>query len=59
NHLMQICDESDQPLGGLYAAGTLIGDMFANCYNFRIAGHNYGVCLTLGYVTGKYIAQHE
>ncbi|HHT16975.1 MAG TPA: FAD-binding protein [Papillibacter sp.] len=59
NHLMQICDESDQPLGGLYAAGTLIGDMFANCYNFRIAGHNYGVCLTLGYVTGKYIAANE
>ena len=59
NHLMQICDESDKPLSGLYAAGTLIGDMFANCYNFRIAGHNYGVCLTLGYATGKYIAQHE
>jgi succinate dehydrogenase/fumarate reductase flavoprotein subunit len=59
NHLMQICDENDKPLGGLYAAGTLIGDMFANCYNFRMAGHNYGVCLTLGYVTGKYIAANE
>lgn len=59
NHLMQICDENDKPLGGLYAAGTLIGDMFANCYNFRIPGHNYGICLTLGYVTGKYIAHNE
>ena len=59
NHNMQICDENDVPLGGLYAAGTMIGDMYANCYNFRIAGHNYGVCLTLGYVTGKYIAGNE
>ena len=59
NHNMQICDESDKPLGGLYAAGTMIGDMYANCYNFRIAGHNYGVCLTFGYLTGKYIAKNE
>jgi succinate dehydrogenase/fumarate reductase flavoprotein subunit len=59
NHNMQICDENDVPLGGLYAAGTMIGDMFANCYNFRIAGHNYGCCLTFGYLTGKYIAKHE
>lgn len=59
NHMMQICDENDVPLGGLYAAGTLIGDMYANCYNFRIAGHNYGCCLTFGYLTGKYIAENE
>ena len=56
---MQICDENDIPLGGLYAAGTMIGDMYANCYNFRIAGHNYGCCLTFGYLTGKYIAENE
>ena len=59
NHNMQICDENDVPLGGLYAAGTMIGDMFANCYNFRIAGHNYGCCLTFGYLTGKFIAKNE
>jgi succinate dehydrogenase/fumarate reductase flavoprotein subunit len=59
NQYMQICDENDAPLGGLYAAGTMIGDMYANCYNFRIAGHNYGCCLTFGYLTGKYIAAHE
>ncbi|MDR0491587.1 MAG: FAD-binding protein [Oscillospiraceae bacterium] len=59
NQYMQICDENDSPIGGLYAAGTMIGDMYANCYNFRIAGHNYGVCLTFGYMTGKYIAKYE
>ena len=59
NQYMQICGEDDVPLPGLYAAGTMIGDMYANCYNFRIAGHNYGCCLTFGYLTGKYIAEHE
>lgn len=59
NHKMQICNENDEPIKGLYAAGSMIGDMYANCYNFRIAGHNYGCCLTFGYLTGKYIAAHE
>ena len=56
---MQICDGNDKPIGGLYAAGSMIGDMFANCYNFRFAGYNYGVCLTFGYLTGKFIANNE
>ncbi len=59
NYKMQICDENDVPIKGLYAAGSMIGDMFANCYNFRIAGHNYGCCLTFGYLTGKFIAANE
>ena len=59
NHKMQICDHDDKPIPGLYAAGSLIGDLYANCYNFRIAGHNYGCCLTFGYLTGKYISKNE
>ena len=59
NHMMQICDQDDNPLPGLYAAGSLIGDMFANCYNFRMAGHTYGCSLTFGYLTGKHIANNE
>ena len=56
NHRMQICNDNDEPLEGLYAVGMMIGDMYANCYNFRIAGHNYGCCLTFGYLTGKRLA---
>jgi succinate dehydrogenase/fumarate reductase flavoprotein subunit len=59
NHNMQICDENDIPIKGLYAAGSMIGDMFAGCYNFRVAGHNYCCCLTFGYLTGKHIAHFE
>jgi succinate dehydrogenase/fumarate reductase flavoprotein subunit len=59
NYKMQVCDENDEPIMGLYAVGTIAGDMFANCYNFRVAGHNYGCCLTFGYLTGKHIARYE
>ena len=56
DHRMRICNENDEPIPGLYAVGSMVGDMFAGCYNFRIAGHNYGCCLTFGYQTGKAIA---
>jgi succinate dehydrogenase/fumarate reductase flavoprotein subunit len=59
NHNMQICNEDDKPIPGLYCVGSMVGDMFANCYNFRIAGHNYGCCLTFGWLAGKYIAANE
>lgn len=56
DYKMRICNENDEPIPGLYCVGSMVGDMYANCYNFRIAGHNYGTCLTFGYLTGKGIA---
>lgn len=55
---MQVCDENDQPIPGLFNVGTMIGDYYANCYNFNVAGNNYGAsCLTFGYMTGEAIAK--
>ena len=59
NENMQVCTDDDQPIPGLYNVGTMAGDMFANIYNFRMQGHNYGQCLCFGYLTGKYIAENE
>ncbi len=60
NKNCQVCDENDDPLPGLYAVGTMIGDLFAGVYTFMLQGGNYGAaCLTLGYLTGKYIAENE
>lgn len=60
NANMQVCDESDNPIAGLYNVGTMIGDLWAGRYTFNIQGGNYGMaCLTLGYLTGKYIAANE
>lgn len=57
---MRVCDENDEPIPGLYNVGTMVGDVYANCYNFLMEGQNYGMnCVTFGYLTGKYIAENE
>ena len=57
---MQVCDEDDNPIPGLYNVGTMVGDAFSGTYTFQIEGANYGMnCLTFGYLTGHYIAEHE
>lgn len=54
---MQVCDENDEPIPGLYNLGVMIGDYYANFYNFLVAGNNLGACcLTFGYLTGRDIA---
>jgi fumarate reductase flavoprotein subunit len=54
---MQVCDENDTPIPGLFNVGTMIGDYYANMYNFIVEGNNYGACcVTFGYLTGKAIA---
>ena len=57
NHKMQICDANDEPIPGLWCVGSMVGDMYANCYNFRIPGQNYGACLTFGYLTGRRVME--
>lgn len=57
---MQVCDDDDEPIPGLYNVGTMVGDFFSGYYTFLVDGHNYGACcLTFGYLTGKHIAEHE
>lgn len=60
NQFMQVCDENDEPLPGLYNVGTMVGDFYAGIYTFHLCGVNLGAtCLTFGYLTGKYIAENE
>ena len=59
NWKMQICDGDDEPIPGHWCVGSMVGDMYANCYNFRIPGQNYGAGLTFGYLTGKRAAGEE
>ncbi|NPD31842.1 FAD-dependent oxidoreductase [Eggerthellaceae bacterium zg-997] len=54
---MEVCDADDKPIEGLYNVGTMVGDCYANSYNFLIEGHNHGMnCITFGYLTGRHIA---
>ena len=58
NNKMQVLDKNDQVIQGLYAVGTIVGDMYANIYTFLEPGHNLGAnCVTFGYLTGKHIAR--
>jgi hypothetical protein len=60
NEYFQVCDESDNPIPGLYNTGTMIGDFFAGTYNFGLPGQNLGACcLTLPWVLGKDIANNS
>ncbi|BAK43509.1 FAD-dependent oxidoreductase [Eggerthella sp. YY7918] len=54
---MEVCDENDEPIPGLFNVGCMIGDMYANEYNFAIPGNSYGInCLTFGYLLGRDLA---
>ena len=58
NIKMQVLDKKDQVIPGLYAIGTIVGDMYSNIYTFLEPGHNLGAnCLTFGYLVGKDIAR--
>lgn len=51
---MQVLDTKDKPIPGLFNVGQMIGDMFANTYNFALPGISLGgCCLTFGYVLGR------
>ncbi len=54
---MEVCDEDDKPIPGLFNVGAMIGDMYANTYNFAVRGKSYGInCLTFGYLVGRDLA---
>ena len=58
NEKMQVCEEDDTPIEGLYNLGIMAGDSYGNCYNFAICGHNLGMnCITLPYLLGKELAE--
>ena len=60
NANMQVCDEKDQPIPGLYNVGTMVGDFYGNLYTFMMEGWNYGsTCLTFGRLTGRYVMENE
>ncbi len=60
NENMQVCEEDDTPIEGLYNIGIMAGDCYGNCYNFAICGHNLGMnCNTMAYLLGKDLAAQE
>ncbi|MDE8701559.1 FAD-dependent oxidoreductase [Adlercreutzia equolifaciens] len=60
NSKLQICDENDEPIEGLYCVGSMIGDFYGSIYSFYVPGLNLGsVCGALPYVLGRQLAGVE
>ena len=60
NEKLQVMNEDDEVIEGLYCLGSTVGDMYCNCYPTNFPGHNLGgTCLTFGYVTGRHLAGAE
>lgn len=57
NEYMQVCEEDDTPIEGLYNIGIMVGDSYGALYNFGVEGQNLGMnCITYGYLVGKDLA---
>ena len=60
NDQMQVMNADNEVIEGLYCLGSMVGDMYCNCYSTHFPGHNLGgTCLTFGYVTGRRLAGAE
>ena len=60
NIKMQVLDKKGEVIPGLYAVGTIVGDMLANYYTFMVPGINLGAtCVTFGYPAGKEIISSQ
>lgn len=58
NEKLQVCDEDDMPIEGLYNIGTMVGDFYANMYTFLVTGQNLGAtCITFGYDVAKDLSE--
>ena len=57
---MEVMNENNEIIEGLYCLGSMVGDMYCNCYSTHFPGHNLGgTCLTCGYLTGRQLAGAE
>ncbi len=54
---LNVVDEKQEPIPGLYAIGNTAGDLYAIDYPLIMAGNSHGRCLTFGYLVGKTLAQ--
>jgi fumarate reductase flavoprotein subunit len=59
NSRLEVLDEHDDPLGGLYAVGNVQGDMFAVDYPTVFPGLSHGRCVVFGRLVGLRLAGKE
>jgi fumarate reductase flavoprotein subunit len=58
NHLMEVLDQQDKPIQGLYAAGIETGGHESDTYNMFLSGHSYGFTVGSGRIAGEEAAKY-
>jgi len=58
NHRMEVLDKSDEPIPGLFAAGTNTGGWEADTYNYRLSGTAIGFAVNSGRIAGENAAEY-
>jgi fumarate reductase flavoprotein subunit len=53
NEQLQVLDEEQNVIPGLYAAGNASGSYYANDYCVNLPGNSHGRAFTFGYLAGK------
>ncbi len=58
NHRMEVLNQQDIPIRGLYAAGVDIGGTDADTYNLILSGHSFGFTVNSGRIAGENAARY-
>jgi len=58
NERMEVIDQQDNPIAGLYAAGNDTGGWSADTYNINLAGFTSGFAINSGRIAGENAAQY-
>ena len=53
NQHMEVLNQQDSPIGGLYAAGVEIGGADSDTYNLITSGHSFGFAVNSGRIAGE------
>lgn len=56
---LQVLDQNNKPIEGLYATGNTSGDLYAIDYPINMAGNSNGRCFIWGYLLGQYMAAKD
>jgi fumarate reductase flavoprotein subunit len=58
NHHMQVLNQQQEPIGGLYAAGDETGGIDSDSYNIFLSGHSFAFVLSSGRIAGENAARY-
>ena len=58
NHHMEVLDQADNPIPGLYAGGDTTGGWQTETYNVNLSGSGLGFALNSGRIAGENAAQY-